>query len=112
MERGNGRSGLNHRRLLCRRSECRARWKRIAEAGDDKRLRLRNSKTAEVETDVRVHDRALSSVAWHPTLPFIVTTSADAKLRIWNLPDFKLVQEYRMRAPGLDVRISPNGKNL
>jgi hypothetical protein len=63
-------------------------------------LRLRNSKTAEVETDVRVHDRALSSVAWH------------AKLRIWNLPDFKLVQEYRMRAPGLDVRISPSGKNL
>ena len=84
--------------------------KRIAEAGDDKRLRLRNSKTREVETDVRVHERALSSVAWHPALRFIVTTSEDAKLRSWNLPDFKLVQEYRMRAPRLDVRISPNGK--
>jgi hypothetical protein len=54
--------------------------RRIAEAGDDKRLRLRNSKTPEVEMDVRVHDRALSSVAWHPTLPFIDTTSEVANL--------------------------------
>ena len=84
----------------------------IAEAGDDKRLRLRNSKTLEVEMDVRVHDEALNSVTWHPSLPFIVTTSADSKLRIWDVSDFKMVREYRLRLPGVDVRISPNGKNV
>ena len=86
----------------------------IAEAGDNKRLRLRHSETLSVERDVRVHDKALTSVAWHPTLPLIVTTAEDGKVRIWNLSDFKLVREYRLATGDFlgEARVSANGKNL
>ena len=86
----------------------------IAEAGDDKRLRLRHSGTLSVERDVRVHDKALTSVAWHPTLPLIVTTAEDGKVRIWNLSDFKMVREYRLATGDFlgEARVSANGRNL
>jgi hypothetical protein len=87
------------------------RW--IAEAGDDKRLRLHQSRTLSVERDVRVHDKGLTSVAWHPTLPLIVTTAKDGKVRIWNLSDFKMEQEYRLFGDFVgEARVSANGKNL
>ena len=85
---------------------------RIVEAGEDKRVRIRNSKTLAVEQDVRVHDSEVNGVAWHPTLPLIVTTSNDATLRIWDLSDFHKVQEFRLRGGGEDLRISPDGRSL
>jgi hypothetical protein len=89
-----------------------AAW--IAEAGDNKRLRLRHSETLSVERDIRVHDKALTSVAWHPTLPLIVTTAEDGKVRIWNLSDFKMVREYRLATGDFlgEARVSTSGKNL
>ncbi len=86
----------------------------IAEAGDNKRLRLRHSETLSVERDVRVHDKALTSVAWHPTLPLIVTTAEDGKVRIWNLSDFQMLREYRLATGDFlgEARVSANGRNL
>ncbi len=85
---------------------------KVAEGGDDKRLRLRSSKNLSVERDVRVHDKALNSVLWHPTLPLIVTCSEDMTVRIWDLPDFTLVHEYRLRDEALELFISVNGTRL
>jgi WD40 repeat protein len=56
----------------------------IAEAGDNKRLRLRHSETLLVERDIRVHDKALTSVAWHPTLPLIVTTAVTGHFKVYH----------------------------
>ena len=84
----------------------------IAEAGEDKRVRIRNSKTLAVEQDARVHDSEVNGVVWHPTLPLIATTSNDATLRIWNLSDFHMVQEFRLRGRGEDLRLSPDGRSL
>ncbi|MEI6871914.1 MAG: hypothetical protein WCL08_06490, partial [Verrucomicrobiota bacterium] len=84
----------------------------IAEAGEDKRVRIRNSKTLAVEQDVRVHDSEVNGVVWHPTLPLIATTSNDATLRIWDSSDFHMVQEVRLRGPGENLCISPNGRSV
>jgi hypothetical protein len=65
----------------------------IAEAGSDKKVRIRNAETLEVEQEVRVHEDSLTGVAWHPALPFLVTASEDGTTRIWRLPDFKRVEE-------------------
>jgi len=84
----------------------------IVEAGEDKRVRIRNSKTLALEQDVRVHDSEVNGVAWHPTLSMIATTSNDATLRIWDSSDFHMVQEVRLRGPGENLCISPNGRSV
>ena len=67
----------------------------IAEAGSDKKVRIRNAETLEVEQEVRVHEDSLTGVAWHPALPLLVTACKDGTTRIWSLPDFKRVDEMK-----------------
>jgi WD40 repeat protein len=67
----------------------------IAEAGSDKKVRIRNAETLEVEQEVRVHEDSLTGVAWHPALPLLVTACKDGTTRIWSLPDFKRVEELK-----------------
>ena len=93
----------------------------IAEAGSDKKLRIRNAETLEVEQEVRVHEDSLTGVAWHPALPFLVTACKDGTTRIWSLPDFKRVEELMVQLRNTSrledlyevrIEITPDGREL
>lgn len=87
--------------------------KRVAEACTDRRVRIRNAETLEIERELRVHDEALTDVAWHPTLNRLATASKDYTVRIWNLDNAEMIQEFGLffDAPS-SLEWSPDGKNL
>jgi WD40 repeat protein len=90
---------------------------RIAEAGTDMHVRIRNGETLEVEKDFRAHDGALTDVAWHPTMPVLVTTSEDLTVRMWNLQTGLQLGELHGLAAQPEQRpdrllISPKGQFL
>jgi serine/threonine protein kinase/WD40 repeat protein len=66
----------------------------IAEAGLDKRIRIRDSRTLEVEKEFRAHEDAITGIAWHPNAPLLVTTAKDGVTRIWDLVELKKVEEW------------------
>jgi serine/threonine protein kinase/WD40 repeat protein len=66
----------------------------LAEAGLDKRVRIRSARTLEVEREFRCHESELTGVAWHPTLPLLVTQAGDGVIRVWNLENFEKVEEF------------------
>jgi hypothetical protein len=74
----------------------------LAEAGADKRVRIRNARTLEIEREFRAHDSPLTGIVWHPTLPLLVTVARDGVFRIWNTDDFRKVEEW-LSAPYFDV---------
>lgn len=59
--------------------------KRFAEAGGDKRVRIRDAESLEILEEFRVHDAAVTAIAWHPSLPILVTGSDDLTIRFWDL---------------------------
>jgi hypothetical protein len=86
----------------------------LAEAGADKRVRIRNSRTLEVEREFRAHEDSVTGVAWHPNLPLLVTASKDGCIRIWNRDDFRRVEEC-VGDPSINpvlVEIPPSGLEL
>jgi WD40 repeat protein len=91
--------------------------KQIAEAGMDMHIRIRNAETLEVVKEFRAHDGALTDVAWHPTLPILVTASEDLNVRIWSLTTGIQLGELHGIAAQPEQRpekltISPNGQFL
>ena len=90
----------------------------FAEGGKDGRVRLRDARTLEMRHastvhEWRVHDGAVTDVAWHPILPFLATASEDSKVRIWNVETGALLDEFGLfyRTPErLDW--SPDGRIL
>ena len=85
----------------------------ILEGGEDKRVRIRNGRTLEVEAEVRVHNLEVSGVAWHPKLPILATASRDGTIRIWDRTNWSLIEELRTGDYAeWDLQISPNGKRL
>jgi len=56
----------------------------IAEGGWDKKIRIRNAETLEVEREFRAHDGTVADMAWHPKLPLLVSVSEDFTIKIWN----------------------------
>jgi WD40 repeat protein len=91
--------------------------KQIAEAGTDMHVRIRNAETLEVEKEFRAHDGALTDVAWHPTMPVLVTASEDLNVRMWNLKTGIQLGELHGLAAQPEQRpdrllISPKGQFL
>ena len=87
----------------------------IAEAGQDKRVRIRDARTLKILQEFRVHDSAVNDVAWHPLLPVLVTYSwEDKKIRVWNLKDCRMVEEFTLGSATGEGRmvISPDGRQL
>ena len=91
--------------------------RRIAEAGADMHVRIRNAETLEVEKDFRAHDGSLTDVAWHPTLPVLATAAEDLNVRMWNLKTGLQLGELHGLASQPEQRpekllISPDGQFL
>jgi hypothetical protein len=69
--------------------------RRIAEGGDDRKVRIREGASLRVEREFRAHDGEVDSVAWHPSLPYLVT-HARGSLRIWDARTWAMVEELRV----------------
>jgi hypothetical protein len=89
----------------------------LAESGLDKRVRIRNAQTLEVEREFRCHESALTGVAWHPSLPLLVTQSGDGVIRVWNTENFQMVEElmsgpHSGQGPSFRVEVTLDGSEL
>jgi WD40 repeat protein len=86
----------------------------IAEAGADKRVRIRNARTLEVEHEFRVHEDSVVGVAWHPRLPRLATVSRDGVIRVWDPTNLRKLEEFTTLPLHSDIslEIPPNGSEL
>ncbi|MEQ2008923.1 MAG: protein kinase [Limisphaerales bacterium] len=86
---------------------------RLAEAGQNNMIRIRNTTTLEGRKGFRAHDRAITALAWHPRLPLLASASADLSIKIWNADSGKLLEEFIGPAGApISLRFSPSGNRL
>jgi len=87
--------------------------RRIAEAGADKKVRIRDAATLEVLNEFRAHDGPITALAWHPKKPILATGSTDLTIRLWNLDTGKRIDELRgpLAAPHT-LAFAPSGQRL
>ncbi len=87
--------------------------RRFAEAGVDKRVRIRDAATLTVQQEFRAHDGPITALAWHPTKPIVATASADLSVKLWNLETSRRLEEFRgmVTAPNV-LAFSPSGQRL
>ncbi len=87
--------------------------RQIAEGGSDKKVRIRDGSTLAVQKNLRVHDGAVTAVAWHPKLPLLATASDDHTVRVWDLSTDTMVEKIGLFDSTPDRLFwSPDGTNL
>lgn len=85
----------------------------FAEAGENKRVRIRDAETLEVLREFRAHDGAITALAYHPTQPVLATGSTDLTVRLWSLEDLRLIEEARPSTTDpTKLSFSPRGTRL
>ena len=86
----------------------------LVEGGEDMRVRFRDAATLEVQKTLRVHDGAVTAVAWHPSLPLLATGSSDRSVKVWDLKAGEMLEEFQYLGESLPCRVrwSPDGKLL
>lgn len=85
---------------------------RIAEGGEDGRLRIRSAKTLEIQKEYKVHDSAVLRAEWHPTKPVIITCSNDYWVKVWDSRDGSLLQSFRCENYPTNIAINGRGDLL
>ncbi|NBV87082.1 MAG: hypothetical protein EBS01_12660, partial [Verrucomicrobia bacterium] len=85
------------------------RW--VVEGGEDKRVRIRNGRTLEVEHEFRAHERAVTGVVWHPKLPLLVTRD-EGRVRIWDTQTWRKVEEFQLELGDGALHIQGDGTRL
>ena len=87
--------------------------RRFAEAGADKRVRIRDAATLAVQQEFRAHDGPITTLAWHPKKPIVATASADLSVKLWNIETGWRLEEFRgmLTAPD-SLAFSPSGQRL
>lgn len=86
---------------------------RFAEAGEDKKVRIRDAATLRVVQEFRAHNERISAIAWHPIKPIIATASADLSVKLWDVEAGKQLRELRgPTTPPVRLDFSPSGKRL
>ncbi|MCB1276872.1 protein kinase [Prosthecobacter sp.] len=87
--------------------------RRFAEAGADKRVRVRDSATLAVLKEFRAHDGPITALAWHPKKPILASGSSDLAIRLWNLETSERIDELRgpLAAPHT-LAFAPSGQRL
>jgi len=105
-----------HHRINASAMDCLASLpggRQFAEAGVDKRVRIRDGTTLAVLREFRAHDGPITALAAHPTEPLLATASADLRIRIWNLSDGRMMEELPpSSAAPQTLQFSPSGNRL
>ncbi len=85
----------------------------IACAGDEQMVEIRDANTLAVLHRFRVHDAAVSALAFHPSLPVIATASADLSVKLWDYEEVRLLRHF-MALGGRPIMLafSPDGNRL
>jgi WD40 repeat protein len=83
---------------------------RFAEAGVDKKVRIRDAATLAVQQEFRAHDGPITALAWHPTRAILATASTDLSIRLWDLATGRRLEELRgPTRPPHQLSFSPSG---
>lgn len=85
---------------------------RFAEAGTDKQVRIRDTRTLAVLQSFRVHDGAVTGLAWHPSRPVIATAATDLTVRLWDLNTARMLREWCPSVEPGKLSFSASGKYL
>jgi WD40 repeat protein len=87
--------------------------RRFAEAGADRKVRIRDTATLAVLQEFRAHDGPIVALAWHPSRPILASASTDLSIRIWNLETGRRLEELRgpLDEPNA-LSFSPGGRRL
>jgi len=67
---------------------------KIAGAGTDKMIRIRNRIDLRVTREFRAHDGAITALAWHPTRRILASASDDLSIRLWDLDSGEMLKEF------------------
>lgn len=85
----------------------------VAEAGQDKIVRLRDPASLEVVRRFRAHDAAITALAFHPRQPWIATVSDDLFLRVWDHRTGRMLKELQGPTSVLqNIAWSPGGNRI
>ena len=86
---------------------------RLAEAGETKIVRIRDTATLAVLKEFRAHNEAITALAWHPSRPVLATASADLSVKLWDLATGNRLRELRgPLTPPERLTFSPGGNRL
>ncbi len=86
---------------------------RFAEAGVDKKVRIRDAVTLAVQQEFRAHDGPITALVWHPTRAILATASTDLSIRLWDLATGRRLEELRgPTRPPHQLSFSPSGHRI
>jgi serine/threonine protein kinase len=87
------------------------RW--IAEAGFDRRVRIRSADTLEVEREFLVHEGRVRRVIWHPTRPALFTQGDDRRIKIIHPETGAVIEEMWSAKPiSGNIKLSTDGSRI
>jgi serine/threonine protein kinase/WD40 repeat protein len=85
----------------------------FAEAGEDKRIRIRRLDTLDLVREFRAHEAQITALAWHPTRRILASTSTDLTIRLWDLDTGKRIAElHGCDLPPKRLFFSPGGTRI
>ncbi|MEQ9409867.1 MAG: WD40 repeat domain-containing serine/threonine-protein kinase [Fuerstiella sp.] len=89
----------------------------LASVSSDRTVRCWNVATGNPEWSEIAHENEATAVAFHPCLPTLATSGADAVLRFWrtdgNIGSSRLVGEFPLDTGGVtELMFSPDGQTL
>ncbi len=106
-----GRRQTGHARILCLAGAPDGLV--FAEAGHDRRVRVRRRDSLKVASEFRAHDAPIFAVAFHPTRPILASGSADLSVRLWDFETGTMLEELRgPLAVPRSLSFSPGGTRL
>eukprot|EP00045_Choanoeca_perplexa_P015567 m.197790 g.197790 ORF g.197790 m.197790 type:complete len:898 (+) comp17026_c0_seq4:772-3465(+) len=83
-----------------------------AVVGDDCVIRLFDVETKRVVRVFKGHDNRITDVAWFPDGRWLVSTSMDTTIRIWDVPTGRLLSWFGVAEAATSVTVSHNGEYL
>jgi hypothetical protein len=85
----------------------------IAEAGEDRMIRLRDSSNLDVKREFRAHDDSITRLAFHPQKRLLASGAKDGSVKVWDLGAGHCLTTFRgLAEAALNLDFSPTGRRL